>query len=124
MKTFVATVVCALITVVALSAQLTWKVGWEMDKDIWGTAASAALLQYRLYTNDGTTGTLLTGVTCTGTTTISCQAPLPAALVGVSTVAGAKNQLTAKGATTAETAKSIPFMQDPTAPTGLFLSKQ
>ena len=122
MRRFLSVVLVTILFGAALSAQ-TWRVGWVMDKDVYGTAANAQGLEYRIYVGTATTGTLVTGVACTGTTTISCVAPLPASLVGVATVAGAVSTLTAKvGAV--ETEKSNPFSINPTAPTGFFISKQ
>jgi hypothetical protein len=121
-RRFLFTVVSLILFGSVLSAQ-TWRVGWIMDSDVYGTAANAQTLEYRIYVNNATTGTVLTGVACTGTTTINCTAPLPPPLIGVATIAGAVSTLTAKvGAV--ETVKSNPFSINPTAPTGFFISKQ
>jgi hypothetical protein len=66
------------------------------------SAAAAQALSYRYYVDGATAGTVVTGVTCTGTTTITCEAPVPALTPGNHTV-----QISA-ASTAGESAKSSP----------------
>lgn len=54
------------------SKKLTW------DQPNVADASAAIALTYRHYDDANPAGATLTGVTCSGTTTITCQAPFPA----------------------------------------------
>jgi hypothetical protein len=77
------------------------KIGW--DQTGVASAADAQALTYRYYPDGAAVGIVLTGVTCSGTTTVTCQAPFPAFTPGTHTLT-----LTA-GNIAGESAKSAPF---------------
>jgi hypothetical protein len=91
------------------------KIGW--DQAGVASAAEAQALTYRYYADGSATGIVLTGVTCAGTTAVTCQAPFPAFTPGSHTIT-----LTA-GNVAGESAKSSPFafvfVVIPSAPTNL-----
>src|SRR4030095_4421265 len=66
-------------------------------------AATAQAYVYRYYMDGAATSTMATSVTCAGTTTITCEAAVPAMTPGNHTV-----QISA-ASTVGESAKSSPF---------------
>lgn len=82
------------------------------------SAAQAQGLTYTLYVNGGP-GVAVPGVVCTGTAApFPCTAPVPS---GVPVAIDTKLELTAKTATSEESARSVPFFRPPTVPTRLRL---
>lgn len=81
------------------------------------TVTQAQGLTYRLYVDGSATGLVLTSVTCSGTTTITCGGRFPSLTAGAHT-----GQLTA-GNTAGESAKStalsFTFVVLPSVPTNL-----
>lgn len=67
------------------------------------TASSANQLTYKYYPDSGSVGTVLTSVTCTGTTTITCTVNFPAFTPGQHSI-----QVSASNAA-GESPKSDPF---------------
>ncbi len=83
------------------------------------TAVEASGLTYTLYVNGALAGSGLsvTGASCTGTTSFSCTSSVPAT---VPSNIGTKLELTSTAAAGgAESPRSVPFIQAPTAPTNL-----
>jgi hypothetical protein len=71
------------------------KLSWNQPLDtLVTTAAQAQALIYKQYPDGITTGIVITGVTCTGTTTVTCTAPLPAYTVGSHTITLTASQST------------------------------
>lgn len=60
------------------------KLAWDQPNVT--SAADAQAFTYRAYADGATTGTVLTGVTCTGTTTVTCSVAFPAFTPGSHTV--------------------------------------
>lgn len=78
------------------SSKLLWD---EAGVDL----ATVSAYTYKYYPDGSATGTALTGVTCSGTTTFSCQTNFPAFTPGAHTL-----QMTATNAA-GESAKSVVF---------------
>lgn len=90
----------------------TPRLAWEMQAS---SAAEAAGLNYRLYTNNVAGGVPVPGVTCPtfAAGVASCQAPIPP---GTPTTYDTKLELSAKTATGPEGPRSVPFISAPGAP--------
>lgn len=86
---------------------------WDVTDAV--TPAVAQSWIYTVYVNNASSG-VLTGVTCAVTAgVLTCRtSTLPA-----SVTIGANVQLTAKTAMSGESARSVPFIQPPSAPTNL-----
>ena len=71
------------------------KLSWNQPLDTLVTnATQAQALIYKQYPDGITTGIVITGVTCTGTTTVTCTVPLPAYTVGSHTITLTASQST------------------------------
>ena len=94
----------------------TGTVTWN-GPDNAATAAAAQALVFTLYVNNGA-GVVLTNVTCTGATIFACTAPVPS---GTPVVIGTRYELdarlTAASPPSEVSAKSVPFLRPPNAPT-------
>lgn len=108
------TCVLLLLLAIPLRAQ-TRTLAWDAPPEATTLVAAQALI-YTLYVNSGP-GLVVATVTCAGTSApFACSAPLPAS---VPTALDTKLELTAKTATSGESARSVPFIVGPTAPTRL-----
>lgn len=89
---------------------------WTMPANV-TTLADANALIATLYVNNGATGQVLTGLTCTGATApFNCSATaLPTTPVTLNT----RYELTLKTATSEESPRTAPFIKPPDAATGL-----
>lgn len=87
-------------SIAAAQATPSSKLVWDVPASLLSEAQSYT---YKIYVDGATTGTVLSNVTCTGTTTFSCQVPFPAFTPGTHNIT-----LTASNAA-GESAKSSPF---------------
>ena len=78
------------------------------------TAAAAAAMTYRYYPDGSATGIGLSGVTCAGTTTVTCQAAFPAFTPGPHSLTIAATNTAGEGPKSA--AFSFSFVVLPSAP--------
>jgi hypothetical protein len=89
----------------AAPGNLSWQVAGV-------TAAQAQALEYRIYVGISPAPLVLTGVSCTGTTTVTCTAPLPS-----SVPLGSQIQLSSyRASDQVESARSTPFTLPPPPP--------
>jgi hypothetical protein len=77
------TLVCAVGLLAMASLATAQSTGTSSSKLAWdqtgvASAVDAQALTYRYYADGSATGIVLTGVTCAGTTTVTCSAPFPA----------------------------------------------
>ena len=103
MTRFLLTILCMLLASVvsAQPATPTSKLLWDQPNV--ASAAKAQAYTFRYYADGSATGTILTGVVCTGTATVTCSAAYPAFTPG-------PHSLTLSAANAAgEGPKSAPF---------------
>jgi hypothetical protein len=115
MRSFVLACVFMLVASFA-SAQVvsSSRLGWDQPN---ATAAEASSYTYKYYPDGATTGTVLTGITCSGTTTVACSAVFPAFTPGAHTLTISATNSAGEGPKSA--AFNFTFVVLPSAPVSL-----
>ena len=119
MKTLVLTLTFLFISTAAFAQVATPNRQLAWDQTNVANAAEAQSFTYKYYPDGAAVGIALTGVTCTGTTTVTCTVPFPAFTPGQHTLTLTASNVAGESAKSA--VFSFSFEVVPTAPSNLRL---
>ncbi len=114
MRRLLVLAILCLIPAISRAAQSPKTLLWDQPQ---ATAAEAQALTYKYYADGATTGVALTGVTCTGTTTVVCSVSFPAFTPGAHSIQITATNAAGEGAKSA--AFSFTFVLVPAAPVNI-----